>query len=240
LVAGLNAALKSQGRETFTFSRTTSYIGVMVDDLITRGVSEPYRMFTSRAEFRLSLRADNADQRLTPAGIELGCVGSRRSEVFAEKASELDRVTTVLMDRQITPKEAVSSGIALNQDGKKRNGIQILSLPDVQFRDIVRLFPDLRCVTTEISTQIERDALYSNYIDRQQKDVDALKRDEALVLQESFPYDEIQGLSNELKSKLLNSKPVSVAHAARIDGMTPAALTLVVAKLRQLKSRKMA
>ncbi|MFK7975369.1 MAG: tRNA uridine-5-carboxymethylaminomethyl(34) synthesis enzyme MnmG [Halioglobus sp.] len=240
LVAGLNAALHSQKRAPFIFSRTTSYIGVMVDDLITRGVSEPYRMFTSRAEFRLSLRADNADQRLTQEGIELGCVGKLRSEVYAEKAKELTRVTSILMGAQVTPKETISAGIALNQDGKKRNGIQILSLPDIVFSDVMPLFPELQNVAADIATQIERDALYSNYIDRQQKDVDALKRDESLSLGVDFPYGEIQGLSNELKSKLLKYQPISVAHAARIDGMTPAALTLIVAKHRQLKPRKSA
>ncbi|MGH1576106.1 tRNA uridine-5-carboxymethylaminomethyl(34) synthesis enzyme MnmG [Planktotalea sp.] len=236
LVAGLNAALAVQEREPVIFSRTNSYIGVMVDDLTTRGVAEPYRMFTSRAEFRLSLRADNADQRLTPLGIEIGCVASDREDLFRDKQNKIQSVVTQLKSKSLTPKEVISGGISVKQDGNRRNGIQVLAFPDVKFEDILPLFPDLEATEKPIRDQVERDALYSNYIDRQQKDVDALRRDEAQTIPKEFDYAEIESLSNELKHKLTNVRPHNLAQAGRVDGMTPAALTLIMAKLRQRKS----
>ncbi len=235
LVAGLNAALAIQGRDPVIFSRTNSYIGVMIDDLTTRGVSEPYRMFTSRAEFRLSLRADNADQRLTPLGIELGCVGAKRSEVFSEKCTKIQSVVSSLKAKSLSPKEINKGGISVNQDGNRRDGVQILAFPDVSFEDIVPLFPELSAVEKDIREQVERDALYSNYIARQQKDVDALRRDEAQVIPKDFEYSDVDSLSSELKQKLTRVRPHNLAQAGRIDGMTPAALTLLLAKLRQRK-----
>lgn len=233
LVAGLNASLAVQNRDPVVFSRTNSYIGVMIDDLTTRGVTEPYRMFTSRAEFRLSLRADNADQRLTPMGIELGCVSDMRKDVFADKKTRLDKAFGALAARSLTPKEVKEGGISVNQDGKRRDGVQVLAFPDVGFDDMLTLFPELEGTSQDIKDQVERDALYSNYLARQQKDVDALKRDEVQKIPRDFDYETIDSLSNELKHKLGNVRPMNLAQAGRVDGMTPAALTLLLAKLRQ-------
>ena len=235
LVAGLNASLAVQGRDPVIFSRTDSYIGVMIDDLTTRGVSEPYRMFTSRAEFRLSLRADNADQRLTPLGVKFGCVEKTRSDSFEAKKAKIVSVVTTLRSKSLTPKDVNAGGVSVNQDGNRRDGIQVLAFPNVTFDDMLTLFPELKGTEREISEQVERDALYSNYIARQQKDVDALKRDEAQRIPKDFDYSSIDSLSNELKQKLGNVRPMNLAQAGRVDGMTPAALTLLLAKLRQKK-----
>jgi len=233
MVAGLNAALAAQGREAVTFSRTDSYIGVMIDDLITRGVSEPYRMFTSRAEYRLSLRADNADQRLTGLGLELGCVGDARKPVYLDKMERLSNARQTLDHGTYTPKQVAQVGIAINQDGTRRSGFDLLAFPNVSFEDIVPLEAGLEDVDDEIRRQLERDALYANYIDRQQRDVDALKRDEGHVFPDDFEYESVVGLSNELKSKLSVARPASLAQAARVDGMTPAALALLLARLKR-------
>ncbi len=236
LVAGLNAALASKDRDPAVFSRSNSYIGVMIDDLTTRGVSEPYRMFTSRAEFRLSLRADNADQRLTPLGLELGCVGKEREAAFATKMEKLDRAREVLTNGTYTPKELSQAGIQISQDGKRRNGMDVLAFPDVSVSNLVSLMPELSDIEVDIRLQIERDALYRNYVARQENDVTALKRDEALTIPRDFDFSGISGLSNELGQKLRASRPETIAQAARIDGMTPSALALILSRLRrQLK-----
>ncbi|WP_209598993.1 tRNA uridine-5-carboxymethylaminomethyl(34) synthesis enzyme MnmG [Ruegeria sp. HKCCSP351] len=233
MVAGLNAALDVQGREPVFFTRSDSYIGVMIDDLTTRGVAEPYRMFTSRAEFRLSLRADNADQRLTPIGLELGCVGEKRQAHFEKKMSQLDAAKSKLTARTYTPKEVLSAGINVNQDGNRRDGMAILAFPDTSFEDLIPLIPDLQDVDLAIRLQIERDALYANYIDRQKRDVEAMKRDESYVIPREFDYFGLDGLSSEVKQKLSQAKPSNIAQASRVEGVTPAALTLVLAKLRR-------
>lgn len=235
LVAGLNAALAAKGRDPVQFSRADSYIGVMVDDLITRGVSEPYRMFTSRAEFRLSLRADNADQRLTPLAISLGCAGDGRRRAYEEKAEALARGREILEGQSWTPTELNARGFAMNQDGARRNGMQLLAFPDVDFDRLLPLDPSLAEIAPNIRAQLEKDALYANYIERQNRDVEALKRDEGQVIPVDFSYDGIDGLSNELKSKLSHARPANLAQAGRVDGMTPAALALLLAKLRQAK-----
>ena len=233
LVAGLNAALAAQDRAPVHFSRSDSYIGVMIDDLTTRGVSEPYRMFTSRAEFRLSLRADNADQRLTPMAIELGCVSEARETAYLEKSRQLGLANGVLNGATYTPKELQSAGIEISQDGNRRSLAQVLAFPDVTFDDLVPVDEDLASVPEDIRRQVEKDALYANYIARQQKDIDLLRKDEAVKIPKDFDYDAIDGLSNELKSKLISSRPGSIGQAARIDAMTPAALTLLLACLRR-------
>ena len=240
LVAGLNAARYAQGGEAIHFSRAESYIGVMIDDLVTRGVSEPYRMFTSRAEFRLSLRADNADQRLTALGIEVGCVGNERILSFENKMQALGAALDCLRNTTMTPKEVSAQGIKINQDGKRRNGFDLLSFQDVHFDDIIAMRPELAGVDLEIQRQIERDALYANYVNRQQKDVAAMKRDEAHIIPEAFDYSTISGLSNELQTKLQAVQPTTLGQAGRIDGMTPAALTLVLAKIKQRARKKSA
>ncbi|MBS0563580.1 MAG: tRNA uridine-5-carboxymethylaminomethyl(34) synthesis enzyme MnmG [Proteobacteria bacterium] len=233
LVAGLNAALLAADRPAATFSRTDSYIGVMIDDLITRGVSEPYRMFTSRAEFRLSLRADNADQRLTGRGIALGCVGALRHRRFDEKMEALARGRDLLGSRTFTPKEAVQHGFHVNQDGLRRSALQLLSMPEVTFDRLVAALPGLAEVAPDIREQLARDALYASFIDRQAQDAELLKRDEAQVIPDGFDYARLDGLSAELKAKLTRLRPGTLAMAARIEGMTPAALTLILAVLRR-------
>ncbi|WP_419740584.1 tRNA uridine-5-carboxymethylaminomethyl(34) synthesis enzyme MnmG [Ruegeria sp.] len=240
MVAGLNAALAVQGKEPIHFTRVDSYIGVMIDDLTTRGVAEPYRMFTSRAEFRLSLRADNADQRLTPIGLQLGCVGSRRGRAFIEKMDQLSDAKSLLSEKTYTPKEVLAAGINVNQDGNRRDGMAILAFPDVGFEDLLPLIPELDTVTPDIRLQVTRDALYANYIARQQRDVEAMKRDEAYQIPRDFDYFALDGLSSEMKQKLSQAKPGNIAQASRVEGVTPAALTLVLAKLRREQKVKQA
>ena len=233
LVAGLNAASKCRGKGDIIFGRSTSYIGVMIDDLITNGVTEPYRMFTSRAEFRLSLRADNADQRLTPLAKELGCISAERTTAFDKKMAGIEGVKSALEAVLLTPKQLVQAGIQVNQDGNKRSGIDVLAFPNVEFEHILPLFPELEATETEIREQIMRDSLYANYISRQEKEVAALKKDEEYSIPSNFDYG-IDGLSRELQQKLNKSRPESLAQAARIDGITPAALALILGSLKRL------
>lgn len=240
LVAGLNAALSAKGGEPHRFSRSDSYIGVMVDDLITRGVTEPYRMFTSRAEFRLSLRADNADQRLTPMGSNLGLVGEDRRRQFDAKLEKLTTGKAILEEVAYTPKQLNHVGIMANQDGNRRTPFQVLSFPDIGFDDLLPLDDRLDTIDPDIRQQLENDALYANYIQRQKRDVEMMRRDENLVIPMGFDYSTIDGLSNELKLKLSHTRPDNLAQAGRIDGMTPAALTLLLAKIRQAQREKSA
>ncbi len=239
LVAGLNAASRSLEKPEIIFGRSDSYIGVMIDDLTTRGVSEPYRMFTSRAEFRLSLRADNADQRLTPLAIDLGCASMHRADVFLRKESLLEDAKRKLTADTFTPKETSLVGIVSGKDGVRRTAFQLLSFPDVSFEQLILLDSTFSTIDLDIRDQIERDALYANYIDRQQKDIDRLRKDEALLIPSEFDFTALQGLSNELKGKLSSAHPSSLAQAARIDGITPAALTLILAHLRRDSKRKL-
>lgn len=240
LVAGLNAARRASDGEDVLFNRTDSYIGVMIDDLTTRGVTEPYRMFTSRAEFRLSLRADNADQRLTGRGIDLGCVGEARARVFSEKMEALSKGRKMLEEKRYTPTEIQNAGIRVNQDGSRRTAFEVLAFPDVGFSDLAALSPETVALSDEVKQQLSRDALYATYIERQQKDVAAMRRDEEKRIPSSFEFGDIQGLSNELRSKLSATRPANLLQASRIDGMTPAALALILAKLRQADREKSA
>lgn len=233
LVAGLNAALAVQGRAPVSFSRSDSYIGVMIDDLTSRGVTEPYRMFTSRAEFRLSLRADNADQRLTQIGLDLGCVGAPRQIAFLDKMERLETATGLLTEQTYTPSQIAAAGVRVNQDGTRRTGRDVLAFPEVTFEQLIPLCPALENVDEEIRRQAERDALYVNYIERQKRDVAAMKRDEDHVIPENFDFAGIDGLSNELKQKLGHARPGNLAQAGRVEGMTPAALALILARLRR-------
>ncbi|MFC7702657.1 tRNA uridine-5-carboxymethylaminomethyl(34) synthesis enzyme MnmG [Plastorhodobacter daqingensis] len=233
LVAGLNAALHARGGEPVVFDRASSYIGVMIDDLVTRGVTEPYRMFTSRAEFRLSLRADNADQRLTGLGIRLGCVGETRRVAYEKKQDLLARAKERLQALTFTPPQLAEAGFKVSQDGQRRSAYDLLAFPDVSLRDLEVLEPDLADLDPETRLQTERDALYATYILRQELDVAALRRDEGQAIPPGFDYTQISGLSNELKGKLSQVRPETLGQAGRVDGMTPAALTLLLAKIRQ-------
>ena len=240
LVAGLNAASEALEGDPIQFSRRDSYIGVMIDDLITRGVSEPYRMFTSRAEFRLSLRADNADQRLTQKGIDIGCVGEPRRAAFENKMERMTAAKDRLTGQTYTPRALNQIGMSVNQDGARRSLFQLLSFPDVTFDTIAALDPSLSDIDLEIRDQLAKDALYAHYIERQNRDVEAMKRDEDQQIPSDFIYETLDGLSNELKKKLIAAKPRNLAQAGRVEGMTPAALTLLLAKIRQEKRNRSA
>lgn len=240
LVAGLNAARDSTGKEAVWFSRAESYIGVMIDDLITRGVAEPYRMFTSRAEYRILLRADNADQRLTPKGMAIGCVGSNRAHVFRKKEAALDRARARLSDQTFTPKMIGNAGIKVNEDGKKRTGLDILAFPDVGFEDLIALDVELAHVPRSYRQQLEHEALYAPYLERQKRDIEALHRDEAQRIPANLDYATICGLSKEMKDKLETMKPETLRQAALIDGMTPAALVLLLSRIRNKDTLKSA
>ncbi len=233
LVAGLNAAADALDLPAAEFTRESSYIGVMVDDLVTRGVSEPYRMFTSRAEFRLSLRADNADQRLTPVGLDLNCVRSGRRKMFSEKMDALSDVTARLNEATISASQAAASGVRISADGQKKSAYQLLSFVDVAFDKVQSLFPEFANVSRETGEQVKRDALYANYIERQAKDVQALRKDEGISIPADFDFAGLTGLSNELRQKLGKTRPETLGQAGRVEGMTPAALTLILAKLRK-------
>lgn len=240
LVAGVNAALEATGRGPAVFSRSDSYIGVMIDDLVTRGVSEPYRMFTSRAEFRLSLRADNADQRLTPLGLSLGCVGDQRKKSFGDKMEAIASGRQMLSELVLSPNEAAAHGLKVSQDGVRRNGFTLLAFPDIGFDDLLRVRPSLSCISDEVRSQIERDALYAQYLDRQAADIDQVRRDEGHEIPEDFDYGSLSGLSAELSSKLSRIQPRTLSQAGRVDGMTPAALTLILARLKKAERQRSA
>ena len=232
LVAGLNAARAAGGSEPLILDRASSYIGVMIDDLVTRGVSEPYRMFTSRAEYRLTLRADNADQRLTPLGLAAGCVSTVRAEAFETKMDALAAARQTMQSLTLTPNEAQKHGIAIRLDGVRRDALSLLSLPNVEFNTISAIWPQLQAISAPIREQLEIDAQYAGYLDRQDADILAFRRDEGLTLPESLDYAAIHGLSTEIRLKLSRIRPATLGQAARVDGVTPAALTLVLAHVR--------
>ncbi|PZR88262.1 MAG: tRNA uridine-5-carboxymethylaminomethyl(34) synthesis enzyme MnmG [Stutzerimonas stutzeri] len=240
LLAGLNAARRAGGSEPVGLDRTQSYIGVMVDDLVTRGVTEPYRMFTSRAEFRLSLRVDNADERLTALGIGLGIVGKARKERFEQLQSEIVKLTELLRDRTLSPNQAAAEGLELNRDGIRRSAFQILSYPAVDFDALVRVWPDLAGFSETVRARVAADATYAVYLDRQAAEIASCQRDQALVLPVDLDLDGISGLSNELRLKLRAAWPSNLAQAGRIEGMTPAALTLLAAHVRKHQGARMA
>lgn len=240
LVAGLNAAQAAKGMDSVHFDRAEAYIGVMIDDLTTRGVSEPYRMFTSRAEFRLSLRADNADQRLTPIGIDCGLVHSAREEMFIEKMQHLTAAKTMLAGKSITPSQAGKYDIKVKQDGVRRSAMDLLAFRDIDLSVLSNIWPEIKSLDNDTCLQVERDAIYENLITRQNNDVQAMRRDEKLRIPDSFSYIGIPGLSNELQQKLSKAQPATLAQAGRIDGMTPAALTLLLGKIKLAEARKSA
>jgi tRNA uridine 5-carboxymethylaminomethyl modification enzyme len=228
LVAGLNAARKVGGGDAFVLDRAEAYIGVMIDDLVTNGVSEPYRMFTARAEYRLSLRADNADQRLTPTGIALGCVGTERAASWAEKRDALITARGFASETNLTPNEAQKRGLPVNADGIRRSVADLLAHPDIEWAQLQAIWPEMSGWSPAIRQQIETDAQYAGYLDRQKADIAAFRRDERLQLPENMDFLSIEGMSNEVRQKLAAARPTTLGQAARVDGITPAALTLLL------------
>ncbi len=233
LVAGLNAARFAAGNDPYILDRSRAYIGVMIDDLVTRGVSEPYRMFTSRAEYRLTLRADNADQRLTEEGVQAGVVGSKRREAFHVKRSSIDAARARLEALTLTPNEARAHDIRINFDGKRRNGIELMSYAGVDFAKLRSVWPELSDVTPQVAEQMEIEAQYAGYLDRQEADIVAFRKDEDMRLPVDLDYRAIGGLSNEAKEKLATVRPATLGQAARIEGMTPGAISAVLGYLRR-------
>jgi tRNA uridine 5-carboxymethylaminomethyl modification enzyme len=238
LVAGLNAAARAGQRAPILFDRSQCYLGVMIDDLVTRGVTEPYRMFTSRAEYRLTLRADNADQRLTDLGISIGCVGLARRRLHQAKMTALGEARDYARTVSVTPTQAEKYGFALNRDGQRRTAFDLLSYPDVTTADVARIWPKFGELLPAIADQLEIDAKYTVYLERQAADVAAYRRDEALVLPDDLDYGEISGLSNEVRQKLGAARPRTLGQAGRLDGMTPAALTQLASHLRRSERAK--
>jgi tRNA uridine 5-carboxymethylaminomethyl modification enzyme len=233
LVAGLNAASRASGGGDITFDRAEGYLAVMIDDLVTRGVTEPYRMFTSRAEYRLTLRADNADQRLTARGIALGCVGASRRSRHASKMAALEAARDFARSVSLTPNEADRHGLALNKDGQRRSAFELLSHPNIGIADLAKIWPRFADLPAKIAEQVEIDAKYDVYLSRQAADIAAYRRDESLELPGGLDYSQLSGLSNEVRQKLNAMRPRTIGQAARMDGITPAALTLLVAHLKR-------
>lgn len=240
LVAGLNASLLSQDRDLTVFGRHSAYIGVMIDDLTTRGVTEPYRMFTSRAEYRLTLRADNADLRLTPTGISLGCVLEGREARFRAKMEDQEQARAKLEQISFTPTELSAAGLQVSQDGVRRSAYRLLAMPQVTPEFLQQIAPDLADLDSDVMAQMARETLYAEYATRQIADIEGMRRDEAATIPARIDYGSMPGLSAELRERLELVRPVSLAQASRIEGMTPAALTLILASIRGAKGRKSA
>jgi tRNA uridine 5-carboxymethylaminomethyl modification enzyme len=238
LVAGLNAAARAIGAPEIVFDRSEGYLGVMIDDLVTRGVTEPYRMFTSRAEYRLRLRADNADQRLTDRGIAIGCVGSERQRRHRIKMAALRAARDFAQSVSVSPSEASRHGLALKKDGQRRTAFDLLSYPDLGLADVARIWPRFHDLPPVVAAQLEIEAKYAVYLDRQAADVAAFRRDESLQLPEELDYARVTGLSNEVRQKLALVRPRTIGQASRLDGITPAALTLLAAYVRRKRSAR--
>jgi tRNA uridine 5-carboxymethylaminomethyl modification enzyme len=238
LVAGLNAARAASGAGPFEISRAEGYIGVMIDDLVTRGVTEPYRMFTSRAEYRLSLRADNADQRLTPKGVELGCVGAERARKFADKMREIEAARALARALSLTPAQAEARGLKVNQDGQRRDALQLLAYPSISFDQLAAIWPELGALSRPPREQLEVDAMYAGYLERQALDVEAFRRDEDLRLAPDLDYASVGGLSSEVREKLSAARPVTLGQASRIEGVTPGALTALLAHVKREQRKR--
>ena len=233
LVAGLNAAARAGDGRQIVFDRAEGYLGVMIDDLVTRGITEPYRMFTSRAEYRLTLRADNADQRLSGKGIAIGCIGGVRQRQFEAKMAALDKARGLADTLSITPNEAEKHGISLKHDGQRRTAFELLSYPALGLPEVSRIWPQFAALEPKIAEQLEIDAKYAVYLGRQSADIESYRRDESFELPLELDYAALRGLSNEVRQKLQTLRPRTIGQAGRIDGMTPAALTLLVAHVRR-------
>lgn len=236
VIAGLNAARSAGGSTGVTISRADAYIGVMIDDLVTKGVSEPYRMFTSRAEFRLSLRADNADERLTPLAIQLGLAGQERRERFHVRAESLAAAREILQSKNLTPNAAAAYGLTLNKDGVRRSAYELLSYPDLTLAQLAEIWPELSTIDAGTAELLENEARYSVYMDRQKADADRLRQDEQRLIPSEIQFDKMPGLSNELREKLKRHKPATLADAQKIDGMTPAAMAIIMLNISRTSS----
>ncbi len=236
LLAGINASRVSSGAKGFIFSRSEAYIGVMVDDLTSRGVSEPYRMFTSRAEFRLSLRADNADLRLTPVARKLGIAGSERLNRFDALSDRLDTARSRIRELELTPDYAVAKGLKINRDGVRRSAYDLLAYPDIDLKRLADIWPDLSDIDRKTAEALEIECQYAVYLDRQKTDAEVVRREESSEIPADLDFAGLPGLSNELKQKLQRYRPASIGQAQRIDGMTPAALAIIIAHMRQANS----
>lgn len=236
VIAGLNAARSAGGSTGVTISRADAYIGVMIDDLVTKGVSEPYRMFTSRAEFRLSLRADNADERLTPLAIQLGLAGQERRERFHVRVESLAAAREILQSRNLTPNAAAAYGLTLNKDGVRRSAYELLSYPDLTLAQLAEIWPELSTIDAGTAELLENEARYSVYMDRQKADADRLRQDEQRLIPSEIQFDKMPGLSNELREKLKRHKPATLADAQKIDGMTPAAMAIIMLNISRTSS----
>ncbi|QND57631.1 tRNA uridine-5-carboxymethylaminomethyl(34) synthesis enzyme MnmG [Mesorhizobium huakuii] len=236
LLAGLNAARRASGGEEIMLSRTEAYIGVMVDDLTSRGISEPYRMFTSRAEFRLSLRADNADERLTPLAEKLGIASAQRMRRYGDVMQRLDAARELAKSLAMTPNEAARHGLEINRDGVRRSGYELLAYPDVDVAWLARVEPKFAAIDGKTAERLETEAKYSVYLDRQQSDVAQIRHEESRLIPETIDFAGVPGLSNELKQKMQARRPRSIADAQRMEGMTPAALAIIVAHVRHYES----
>eukprot|EP00439_Symbiodinium_sp_Y106_P088124 s1_g660.t1 len=240
LMAGLNAALAVQGGEPFILDRADAYIGVMIDDLVTKGVSEPYRMFTSRAEYRLSLRADNADQRLTPLGMAVGCVGPERASHFTSKQQKLADAHQLAKALDETPAKLAKAGFKINQDGVRRTAFDLLAYAEIGLADVLEVWPELGELEPEIAEQLEIDATYAVYLERQAADVRAFRKDEALVIPTELDYQSVPGLSQEVRQKLADARPVTLGQASRVEGVTPAAITTLLLFVKRGNLRRSA
>jgi tRNA uridine 5-carboxymethylaminomethyl modification enzyme len=234
VLAGINAARAASGaRAAYIVTRADGYLGVMIDDLVTRGVAEPYRMFTSRAEYRLTLRADNADQRLTPLGLAAGSVGGERAAAFAAKSKTLADGEALLKSLALTPDEAAKRGLIVNRDGRKRSAYELLAYPDIDLATLARVWPEIGRLDARIAEQLAVDARYAVYLKRQEIDIAAFRKEEGIAIPQDFAFEGIAGLSTELRHKLERDRPASLGQAARLDGMTPAALLLLLAHLKK-------
>jgi tRNA uridine 5-carboxymethylaminomethyl modification enzyme len=240
IVAGLNAARKASGGDPATLGRDQCYIGVMIDDLVTKGVTEPYRMFTSRAEYRLSLRSDNADLRLTPLGIAYGLVGPDRGQAFARRKTRIAEGLELARSLHLTPSEANQLGIRVNQDGKRRTLLDIAGMPDVGMAGAKKIWPAVNGLSGDVVEALEAEALYAGYLCRQEADIAAIRKEEQLTLPAEIEYDDMPSLSAEIRQKLKRIRPSTLGHASRIDGMTPAALAVIIGHIRRTVRRRVA